>query len=582
MARVDEIRAELARRRDAARAQEIQAEIARRAKPPPPPSFSDNARGVAELVASAGTGLLAEPAAGLSGLAVLSAGPEAAASTVQGVKDAIQFQPGEQGRRVASAVGGTIKGLMDQAKQAAAAGESSLRVGIGSLVDLAEEISSEVKASPDAVARDFGPAAGAVAKSLPAGIDGLLAVAGGGAATRAARKLDPPTIPRPGARRTAEEVKRSGFTRSTAKVDVPPGAITAVKDKAATEAIKQGFDDGVVAAIKNASPTDRKKMRAMVQIRKRANEDARFAEVNRAGDVLGDTLLQRVKVVRKTNREAGKQLDGVAKGLKGQRVDFEPAMAKFRDDLQGMDITIGDDLKPSFKGSDIEGLAGPENAVKRIIDRLSTGNAGKIPDAHDVHRMKKFIDETVTYGRKVEGLDGNIDRVLKNLRRNLDEVLDSNFPEYDRVNSTFSETRGVIDELQTIAGRRFNFEGTNADKQLGGLLRRITSNAHSRVPLMDAAEGIETVARKHAKGLDDDLITQAMFVNELERRFGSAAKTSFQGQTQQAVEQAGRTLKDSGNTFADLGILVTSKVAEKARGINDKNALLAIEALLAR
>ena len=205
----------------------------------------------------------------------------------------------------------------------------------------------------------------------------------------------------------------------------------------------------------------------------------------------------------------------------------------------------------------------------------------KAPNAFDAHRLKKFIDEQVTFGKHAEGLAGKTEVILKGLRRNLDDILDSNFKEYNRVNTVYSETRGAIDAFQDVAGKKMDLTGKNADKAVGTLMRRIMGNAQSRVRLLDSVDDIERVARKHGgteqlkiEGITtgkDDLLTQILFVDELDAVFGPVARTSFQGQIKQAVIP---------RTATDLAIKAGEKVIEKARGIDEAAAFKSIKELL--
>jgi hypothetical protein len=354
------------------------------------------------------------------------------------------------------------------------------------------------------------------------------------------------------------------------------GAGRVAKDPLAIEAIKQGFDPGVIAAIKGSAGVNVAKLGAMVDILERGKANARVASEFRPSDIVGDSLLDRFKAVKKINSDAGKRLDGVAKSLKGQSVDFSAPISNFISDLGEMGIAVenvGGKFTGNFNGSIIEGLAAPEKAINRIVERLGRGG-GNI-DAFDVHRMKKFIDENVTFGKTKEGLGGKTEQLLKSLRRDLDGALDSAFPEYNAVNTQFSDTISALDNFKQSSGAKFDPMSPNADKFVGTLSRRLLSNAQSRVQLLDSAAQLQSVAKKHGARFDDDILTQAMFVDELQSVFGSSAKASFLGDIEKGVRTAtGR------RGLADVGIDAATEIAQKSRGINEKNAIKAIRNLL--
>ncbi len=366
------------------------------------------------------------------------------------------------------------------------------------------------------------------------------------------------------------------------------GAPKVEADNVAREAIKQGYDEGVIAAIKGASKTDKAKMLKMVEILDRGRKNQRFSVENRPSDVVGDTLLQRLKTVKSANQAAGQQLDIVAKSLKGQPFDAKEPVGKFVQDLHDMGITFsnkGGKIKANYKNSDIQGLKSIENLMTRVISRMS--NVDKV-DALAAHRMKRFLDQQVPYG-KTKGLTGKARTVLKKLRHNLDKTLDDSYPKYNQVNTVYSDTINAIDSLQDVSGQKMDLSGKNADKAVGTLLRRLLSKQQSRVRLLDAVNEVESVAKKYSgdgkklltgKGNgEDDLLTQVMFADELESVFGSSAKTSFQGDIEKAINK-GANLATSPTSGFDAGVSILGKGAEKIRGINPDNAIKAIKDLL--
>lgn len=540
-------------------------------------------RGIMELAAAAGTSAVARPIAGLAGIAEglnPFSPPGSAADTVKTITDLITYKPGEAGAGVVSG----IKSRLDQ-------------VGSdipGPLKAAAKTVGSAIKGSPDAVAEQFGPIAGAIAKSLPHAME---SVAGFKAATMAAGSVAVGTgddvgravfkAKTPAKEKIAQLIADGTPDGSTAKFKIKPtpvgkamavGGPRVVRDASAISAIKQGFDPGVVAVIKGSSRETRAKMLQMSNLLARGKNDAKFAVSNRPTDIAGRSLMDRVRVIQSANQTAAKQLDGVALALKGQAADPSVPINSFLRSLAGMGIKVERaDLKPIFSGSTIEGVTGAEQVITKIMKRL---RETKAPDAHDLHRLKQFIDEQVSFGARTEGLSGKTENILKTLRRDLDQTLDSKFPEYNRVNTQFSETKAVLDSVQDIAGKKMDLSSPSADSATGTLLRRLMSNAQSRVRLLDSVHDIEAMARKHAtKPIKDDLITQVLFADELDSVFGPVARTSFQGQIEQGVKQAGNAVQSSGG-LGGLVIDLAAKGAAKAQGINEAGAMKSIRDLL--
>lgn len=378
----------------------------------------------------------------------------------------------------------------------------------------------------------------------------------------------------------ADKIKAGATDKPLANYMVS-GAGKLKSDPLAKESIKQGFDQGVIAAVKGSSKADKTKMLKMVDTMKKGKENALFAIKNRPSDVAGNSLLERVSFIKKVNSAAGKQVDDAARALKGKQVDFDKPIANFMDNLDEMGVHINKRLKPNFKGSDIEGLAGPEAAIKNIIKRLSSGKKGATPDAHELHRMKRYIDEIVTYGKEGEGLKGKTERILKSLRRDLDDTLDSNFPNYNAANTKYADTVGALDALQDVAGKKMDLFGPNAEKATGTLLRRMMSNAQSRVNLVDAVDSLDSIAKKYGGTFADDISSQMLFVDELNNVFGPVARTSLAGETAKGFKKGAEALTGQ-RTAVGTALDIGSAGVEKLRGISEDGAFKAINELLRR
>ncbi len=528
--------------------------------------------GIIEPALSVASAIPAEIAGGLSTLwPLLTGDPDKAMGNLTAMKALLTYQPDSaEGKQGLADLGEALQPVGDVLQTVEKKFSESGAQTFDAL-GLNPAIGAGVGAAiPEALAMALGikPAKTAAKTAVKTTAEGMTQAAG------SARDIPKMFTEQSAFKKKIAEDIASGSTDNRLARYVVDGNGKVKSDPVAKEAIKQGYDEGTISAIKASSPVDKAKMLEMLNITKRGKENSRFAADNRASDVAGDSLIDRVNYVKNTNRSAGQDLDRVAKSLKGQAVDSSAPVNNFINSLDDMGVTIGRDFKPRFKGSDVEGLAAPEAAIKNIVKRLSSGPKGRLPDAYELHRMKKYIDEVVTFGKVGEGLSGKTERILKKLRADLDLTLDSNFSNYNGVNTIYADTITALDDLQSVAGKKMNLSGPNANKATGTLLRRMMSNAQSRVNLIDAVKSVEKTANKYGAGFKDDLMTQVLFADELGSKFGAAAKTSLQGDVEKAVRSTrGRTLPD---LAADAAIFA----AEKARNINDAAAFKAMEDLL--
>jgi hypothetical protein len=364
-------------------------------------------------------------------------------------------------------------------------------------------------------------------------------------------------------------------------------------DPLAIEAIKQGFDKGVIQSVKQASKADKFKMRQMVELKKKSLLNQEEGAVNRPSNIAGKSVGDMVREVERKRVYAGSELDKIAKGL-NKPVDIDGPVRNFVDDLAGdgikLEPTPDGKMSVNFKGSAIEGERPLEIAISRIVNRM---NDTAVPNAYDVHRLKQFIYNKVNYAKSKGGLAGGVEVKLKRLAESLDSTLDNQFPVYDRVNKQYAAARQAVDAIEGIADSKLDLNNPFKDNNYGTLLRRTMSNTVSKDRLMDALQQVQEVA--NSKGFDlldpdnpgkfqgktfnDNLIAQALFVDELDVMFKPQGRTSFQGQIGQAIERTGEAAT-SNSTLMGEGLRALGRGAEKLRGINEENAFKSIIDLL--
>ena len=350
-----------------------------------------------------------------------------------------------------------------------------------------------------------------------------------------------------------------------------------VNDPIAKEAIKQGVDEGTVATVKGSSATDKMKMNKMLDILDESKVDPKFGATNRPSDVVGDSVLERFNIVQKANQTAGKQLNDVAKNLKGQTVDPTEVVQSFMSNLDDLGVTFKNG-KAIYNGSQIEGLTEPQRIIDTIVKRMNNVS----DDAYEIHNLKKFIDEQVTYGKTGGGLTGRAEGILKQLRNNLDAILDKTFKQYNTVNTTYATTRNAIDDFVTSAGTKFDPNVANANARIGTLMRRILSNAQSRTNVLNAMQNLQEVAEANGGKFKDDVITQTVFVDNLEKLFGTQAPTSLAGEVSKGVQKTtgviGELRKAEG--IVDLVLEYGAGGIEKLQNINPEGLSKALRELL--
>lgn len=522
--------------------------------------------GVLETAATLGSGMAGTVAGGLAGaVATPFVGAERGAEIVKGTQEALTYQP----KTPAGQAGIEAVGKAADVAGMAPAGIAGLATAINPFTDASgADVVRDVRekgvggAIGDKVYEETGsPLWGAIATASPEAVASAVPFLSSLKRSRAAATATEQAI--------ANKIAQGSTETSLVKYMVDDVGKLAT-DKAAKEAIKQGYREGVVQVAKSASKTDRAKMAHMLDILERGKKDALYAAKNRPTDVVGHSVVRRVRFMRDLKKQAADQMDDVASSLKGQRADFAGPVNNFLGELEKAGVTFDDAMRPNFSQSDFQGLSKPQGAIRNLVSRMK--DVGKV-DAFEMHRLKKYIDNVVDYGKEPGGAVGNAERMLKKLRSQIDDSLDSSFPEYNRVNTQYRDAVSSMDALQKAAGKSIDLD---SDKALGTTMRRLLSNVQSRSKLIDSIDDLNSVSKRYGANFDDDIMSQVMFADELDSMFGPAARTSLAGETAKGARQAMQ------GGVREMAVEKAAGVLEKARGINEENAIKVMREILER
>jgi len=603
MATLAELEAEFARRQGAAGSQQsapaasleaLEAEAVKRGMIEAPQS---TLVGDIEQVASLASGALAAPLSGIAGIAqTLNPFAEegAGARAVQSTQEALTFQPRtEAGRSDLAITGGALSGIPDIGK---AMGDFTMEL-------TGSPIASTIAAStPTAIGEALG--IGALRRLRP----GTKLLTPAGRPTLALEKvldkqglvfdnLKPETkalipvvaekrlLPGGGKAEIAgaaenvliEHIKAGGSDASLATVKVANNRIA--PDAIGAEAVRQGYDPGVVQQVKTSSPATKAGMKKMLDVMRRVKSDKRVAQDIIPSDIIGDSFSTRIKHIRDKADTARKELNVIAEEqLPGLKVDGSKVITALEKSLDDLDIKVtnGPDgiPVPTFKGSLISKDKTSQGIIMDVIDLMAEG--GK-PDAIRMHKLKKQFDRIIDFRKKDGGglTDAGRD-VMKDVRVSLNESIRDVSPDYARVNDVLHKSLTGLDDFQSAVGSTIDIFGKGSNKAIGQDLRGLMSKRKSRVKLENSVDNIETIAAELGGKFDDSIKDLVDFGLELDSRHGSVQKAGFSSQIQDAI---------SGGPEEVIKKKLIEKAAsglEGLRGINDPSAFRAMEGVLNR
>lgn len=305
-------------------------------------------------------------------------------------------------------------------------------------------------------------------------------------------------------------------------------AIKSIPSATGQNAVRKGIDITDATGLQKAIQTP--EARGLIQtIKNYAAGDKSVSPF----EIVGKPIVDKLKTLDTQVKNFALQLDTVAQDLKGVSMGD---VSKIDDTvLSGLNkLQIGINKQGlDFVGSSLEGVGNSGAIVNNVFKRLQTAR-----DAFDLHNLKKYIDANVTFGKRAEGLDSGAENLLKTWRKAIDDTLDTQFENYNKVNTELAKR---ISPLEDLKGLLKNADGLDTDllsEKAGILARRITSAAPSNPEIKQILRNLDGFTSTTGKTLGKIENLQDLY-NILNKYYDIAPKTGFQNLTKEGVQSAG-------------------------------------------
>lgn len=377
-----------------------------------------------------------------------------------------------------------------------------------------------------------------------------------------------------------------------------------VPDKLGAAAVKQGYRPGDVASAKNTNRLTKDKMLEMLNIKRKIQGDSSVALDIRPSKIAGDELMRRFEFVREKANGLRKELDAIAKGvgaderalpgpgvrqgLKGLQIDTSSIETAVLDGLRKINIDIPEDIlddttklkdflksKDAFVGSDISKDRTSQKLIRDTIDLLSEPGEA---DALRAHRIKRQIDTTVDFRKKVSGgLTDTGENFAKSIRKSLNDSIREVNSQYADVNDKLSRALNSMNSFRDAIPKKVNMFGDNLEEAVGQELRKLLSNYSSRQELRNSIKSLDDTSKFFGADFQTDVNKLVQFNNTLDDRFGATARGSFKGEIESGIRSVSpkEILKDK----VSQGLI---DAVNKVRSVNDESAFNAMQELLKR
>ena len=497
-------------------------------------------------VGSVGSSVVAEPLAGLGGLATLAitGGDSAkAAEVVESAREALTYTPETAGSQAAmQAIGET-------------------------LAPIAEGLETVSSASGDTIYEWTGsPALAAAAYSLPTAALELAGIKG----IRGVKQLKDADLRK--GQRIALLDPELKYSESVAEVKLnKKGQL--VEDKVGKKLVAEGVSPKDVAIITNSSPTTKFRMQSMVKTFEEGKGNDILAMSNRTTAEIGESVTRRLQVLQGKRKDLGSRLDSIVKGDLGKTpVNVSNSIASLNKILKDEGvlprIRRGELSLPDgwYKGTsfDTKVMAPVRKTIEdayKLFDIKTT--LGKT-DLASAHKLKKNLDEFINVAKLQEaGAAPNVMRSITDMRRAINDEL-SRVNSYGAVNKELSEVISVMDPFSKHLKPGEKWSDAKVSAVTGEAMKNLSADSAAAVELVSNLSSLDKVLKARGVPILDDPRALIQFRQTLLDNFNIEPRVP---QTEIGRTMGGLAVSAAvGNKFGaahDVGRLISAGMKKK-------------------
>lgn len=492
--------------------------------------------------------VVAEPAAGLAGLAALvgtGGDISRATRTIESTREAMTYRPETSGSQAAMQSIGEV------------------------LAPVAEGLETVSSAAGDTIYEWTGsPELAAAAYSLPTAaleIAGIKGIRGGvtiikDADLRQAQK----------AMLTDPELKYSG---SVAEVKLNNKGQLVV-DPAGKKLVEAGIRPNDVSVITNSTPSTKSQMKSMVKIFEEGKGNDVIGMSNKTTKPIGTSITNRLQALQSKRRGLGKRLDTVIQGEAGKTtVDISTSLSDINNILkQEKIVPVIKKGEPSLpknweKGSafELSTLSPAKKAIEDVYKLFDMKtNSGKTT-LKNAHQIKKNLDLLIDSNKLREaGVSNDIIRNIAGVRKSINDSL-SEIDSYGSINKELSEVISAMNPFSKYLKPGQNWSDAKVSAVVGEAMKTLSSNSSAAVTLIEDLSELERIMRARGMSFGDDPRALIQFRQTLLENFNVEPSIP----SAQIGRSAGGLIASAsiGNTFGaahDATRLVAAGMAKRA------------------
>lgn len=302
-----------------------------------------------------------------------------------------------------------------------------------------------------------------------------------------------------------------------------------VQDVDAINLMKKSVPEHLSALVSKADPSTKKVMASVAETLDQMHRNKKSASVRSGTTPIGKGIIKRLKVLKGVRQRLGQSLDDVVKKeLSAVEIPLEVP----KESLISSIVTMFD-LKPHFNAKGklaLPNLDKLDKETKKSLlnayELLSRQTDSDVISGRDAHRLKKILDDVIDTKGGTTGQKQSVERVILDLRSNLNETLRKSSSGYASINDSLSKVLAAEEPYKKFSPRR-NWDDPNLVSKMGVALKNSGVDSKIGQENLQNLIRLEDTLKERGVRFKDDVITAFNFHNEMDAFLRAIDKTSL-------------------------------------------------------
>lgn len=275
----------------------------------------------------------------------------------------------------------------------------------------------------------------------------------------------------------------------------------------------------LVSVVTNANPVTKRAMGEMLDIIETGSKNQIATMADRATDVVGESLANRLSFLRGKRKTLGDQLEDVVKNeLSNIQVDMGSVRSTLTKEIANkFDLDVV--LNPKG-GLDLDGLeklpVKTRNQVKQINDILTAQTNTATITGRQAHSLKKILDDFIDEGVSGADMSSKVKQSVSETRKFINSQLQTASQRYGDINANLAKIINAEEPFKKFSKYR-KWDTDNLKSVMGATVRNLSNDAPSNAALAQSIDMLDDVVKSFGLRLKDEPKAMILFNKDMKK-----------------------------------------------------------------